>query len=963
MSVTRIDCGNETRRQLIRDQKLNGVDYVDVVGSHLCVHFLTGIPQEFRSSRRGVPLSAREKHAAMAHIVVKGGRRVTNIRVIDIDPEEAASSYEESCLGIELDKAGDWSTYTLCFVDTKNGKPTDRPLKSLDARYSCLEFSFKVDCPAEIDCKTNDSCDISQRPAPAISYMAKDYATFRQLILDRMSLTMPEWRERHVPDIGIAIVEVLAYVADYLSYFQDAVGTEQYLDTARQRISVRRHARLVDYTMHEGCNARVFVHVRVSGDVTLDARDVYFVTGNANDPAVLRESSLEKLPRGWLAFEPLLPRPEIPLRSAHNAICIYTWGNSECCLEKGATRATLLDQKVENHDHDPGVCDDRPWPPRDHHHHDRCECGRAEPRPNLPPRPLALRPGDFLLFEELACAATAKKRVKPGDGGCDDTPQPDADKTHRHVVRLTKVARSCDPVRGNRVLEVEWCREDALPFALCISGIGAPPDCDLVENLAIARGNIVLADHGLTVRDEPLPPIEIVDQSDSCEGEDVIGELTRVARRYRPTLRREPLTFSEPVETWACAATALRQNPRAAVPTAYLDAIPSAFDGEGPLFPNDAFSRLATFAEALMQASPSPQLSALRARLSSEVEALLNAGVVNEDLLAALDANLRELAERWNARNDLLESGGDDKNFVVEIDDNGAAHLRFGDGNCGRAIEPGMAFVATYRTGNGRSGLVGPESIVHAVFRRDFTDVITAVRNPLASVGAVAPEPVQEAKAFAPTAFRKDLARAVTATDYAALARQLRFRERDPRLQSTSAALQWTGSWYEAAVALDPLGTADLEEKLQASVQHRLERYRRMGHDLTVGSATVVPVRLVLDLCIKPDYLRAHVTRAVLDALSSRALPGGQLGFFHPDKLTFGEAVYVSRIVAAVMKVEGVTEVRVVSVERLSHERQKNPDMDKGLLVLARNEIARLDNDPAAPENGILTLRRVRGGR
>ena len=72
---------------------------------------------------------------------------------------------------------------------------------------------------------------------------------------------MPDWRERHVPDLGIALVELLAYVGDHLSYYQDAVATEAYLDTARQRISVRRHARLVDYPMHEGCNARAWVFV------------------------------------------------------------------------------------------------------------------------------------------------------------------------------------------------------------------------------------------------------------------------------------------------------------------------------------------------------------------------------------------------------------------------------------------------------------------------------------------------------------------------------------------------------------------------------------------------------------------------------------------------------------------------------------------------------------------------------
>ena len=67
---------------------------------------------------------------------------------------------------------------------------------------------------------------------------------------------MPDWTERHVPDLGVALVEVLAYTGDYLSYYQDAVATEAYLQTARNRVSVRRHARLTGYRLHEGCHAR-----------------------------------------------------------------------------------------------------------------------------------------------------------------------------------------------------------------------------------------------------------------------------------------------------------------------------------------------------------------------------------------------------------------------------------------------------------------------------------------------------------------------------------------------------------------------------------------------------------------------------------------------------------------------------------------------------------------------------------
>jgi len=185
-----------------------------------------------------------------------------------------------------------------------------------------------------------------------MNYLAKDYASFRQLILDRLAHIMPDWKERHVPDLGITLVELLAYVGDYLSYYQDAVATEAYLDTARQRISVRRHARLVDYVLHEGCNARNWVCVTtdtdMTGDRALKPQSIYFIT-NVRDA---QESTGQFSQRMncvtcrrifYEVFEAVVDRP-IELIAAHNRIRFYTWGERECCLPRGATSATLIDR-------------------------------------------------------------------------------------------------------------------------------------------------------------------------------------------------------------------------------------------------------------------------------------------------------------------------------------------------------------------------------------------------------------------------------------------------------------------------------------------------------------------------------------------------------------------------------------------------------------------------------------------
>ena len=56
----------------------------------------------------------------------------------------------------------------------------------------------------------------------------------------------------------------------------------------------------------------------------------------------------------------------------------------------------------------------------------------------------------------------------------------------------------------------------------------------------------------------------------------------------------------------------------------------------------------------------------------------------------------------WEARRDLLASGPDDRHFVVEIDDDGRAWLRFGNGDAGKAPATGTGFAASI--GWGRRG-------------------------------------------------------------------------------------------------------------------------------------------------------------------------------------------------------------------------------------------------------------------
>jgi predicted phage baseplate assembly protein len=197
----------------------------------------------------------------------------------------------------------------------------------------------------------------------------------------------------------------------------------------------------------------------------------------------------------------------------------------------------------------------------------------------------------------------------------------------------------------------------------------------------------------------------------------------------------------------------------------------------------------------------------------------------------------------------------------------------------------------------------------------------------------------------------------VTSDDYVALTE----RSEKSKIQRAAAPpLRWNGSWYEAHVAVDPLDTEEASENLLREITGYLYPYRRIGHDLSVHPARYVSLDLGLMVCVKPQYLRGHVEAAMLDLFSNRALPDGRFGLFHPNNLTFGQSIYLSKLVAAAQSVEGVQSASVNRLQRL-YERP-NHEMKKGLLALGPLEVARLDNDPNFPERGKLSLD-MRGGK
>jgi Baseplate J-like protein len=860
-------CDDTRRRNAIKGHPtLHGIDFLEVLDDHddpfterqrtLFVHFIEKETQAGRES-----LANLLAQLQVQNVRIEGGERTRDIFVTEISTNLSSPPTSppgaDNVLTARVSKAGDFSPYTLRFVKDAN---VSEPPDGLDPMLSAVSFSFKVACPTPFDCQTPRICADQPKPAPEIDYLAKDYASFRQLMLDRLALLAPQWTERNPSDLGITLVELLAYIGDYLSYQQDAVATESYLNTARRRASVRRHARLVDYPMHDGRNARVWVQVRVdASNIKLSKGTQIFTrvprlgtrigppTGSPPIPSAEYEQAMNLRP---VVFETIA---EATLHQANNEIHFYTWGNDRCCLPKGATRATLR-QSNEN-----GLVN--------------------------------VNPGDVLIFVE---------KRNPENGV-----EEEADPTHRHAVRLTEVKPTTDPLfqeegsnQDVRVVDIEWAAADALPFALCLWEVTVDGEESEREPASVAMGNIVLADHGKTIHDEALPPVPAANFAltkvqprsvSACEEQLIIP----TAPRYRPRLGSSPVTQRTPYDP--------AKPPRSATATTVL-----------------------SIEDRLRLPSP--------------------------------EVNLRESGVEggWKARRELLNSGPTDKAFVVEVETDGSAYLRFGDGTLGLRPASDTTLLATYRVGNGTAGNIGANTLAHIVTAEPVQE--NGVTNFLPAHGGVNAETIEEVRQRAPSAFRKP-ERAVIAADYQEIATRREIAEAcDIDVQRAAATLRWTGSWYTQFLTIDRLKGREVDTPFEQKLRGCMERFRMAGQDLEVDGPSYVSLEIVLGVCVKAGYFFSDVERALLEIFSNRVLPDGRLGVFHPDNFSFGQPVFLSSLIATAQAVTGVESVNVKKFQRQGID--SNEALLAGKLTLGRLEIARLDNDRNFPERGVFTLER-----
>lgn len=312
-------------------------------------------------------------------------------------------------------------------------------VSSIDPFFSrCI---FRLSMIASLNVESDNAVPPPAEEQALVDYTARDYEAFRQLMLDRLAVTDPAYKERHPADIGITLLESLAYVADRLSYYQDAVATEALLPRARNRISIRRHTRLLDYRLSEGMNGRTWVRFEVGSNMFLKKGSA-LVCGFPEDGTVIDRARFtgHRLLESTILFETMHDATLTP--DCSNGIRIHAWGSPEYRLPKSTTKAWLEG-----------------------------------------PKPEGMTIGTIVLFEESLPANSATG--KPEQVQC-------------IPVRLVREpVQQIDDLFGVTITEIEWSQADALPNDLIVTTIDRTTST--IHEATLVYGNMVLADHGQTV--------------------------------------------------------------------------------------------------------------------------------------------------------------------------------------------------------------------------------------------------------------------------------------------------------------------------------------------------------------------------------------------------------------------------------------------------------------------------------
>lgn len=397
---------------------------------------------------------------------IEGGSLAGQVQVVD-----AIAGGESHILELKVQPIGDYSTYTLKVIHrdvmldiddnpVMNGGGNPVLESKIDPLFEKKNFKFRPGC-FNSNCAPNASSE-SPSQEPVIDYLVRDFDSFKHLLINAMRVRVPDWQPTSEADLDQVLIDLIAADADELSDYQDRVMNEAYFGRSRKRISLARHARLMDYHIHQGNQASTMIVLKVSADVPIAKG---FGAWNGE---------------GWQDHDAVI------FAGIHDQECyedlselsLYSWGGVVTALEKGSTEADIVSPAGTT----------------------RID---AENLRDLILRTALTREYREQLRQHEVLSLIIEERLNPETGT-----ENGRDKTARQLLRLLDDDRAAevihDPVEDAWVVRVRWQDRDKLKRRFCFvtQCLGMGPQ----ENVSLFYGNLIKVTHGRPHRTTFYPP-------------------------------------------------------------------------------------------------------------------------------------------------------------------------------------------------------------------------------------------------------------------------------------------------------------------------------------------------------------------------------------------------------------------------------------------------------------------------
>jgi hypothetical protein len=935
----------EDRLTALREQpvkRVTGIDFVQVVDpadqTVLRVFFLIDPDKLSDPIVNTTDLPIHVSTDTVTIISVSGGERLAEVPVVRATYKQVPLDGEtRTVLEVQTAEPGDFSIYRLTVIDEPEKLVSERKQR-FDRFFNGVEFSFKQGCPSDLDCKPQAlECPPEQFVDFPIDYLARDFASMRNALLDFAAHRYPDWTEKIAADAGVMLAEIMAALGDEFSYIQDRYAREAYLETATQRRSLRRHTQLVDYHIHDGLTAGTFLDLEVKqsadggpdGGTFLNAGGRVWALGQGEPPIPFeigaglndqRKTLRTLLFSVGLEFQADLDGGvfSVALRQefADHHIFFSDTPAPELSVQDTGSRWLISHPVVAflvAREHDTlniyGV-GRQFWVHRDWNEMVVHLPDVSKPCLPVEATELFLR-GTFPTADQVPAGEDLAKFWVGKWLLLQTEPQDPAIPARRHLVRVVEVEHTTDSVYRDveadrinppplAITRIKWEDAQALPFEMCLSDMAV-------------HGNLVFATAGETITEffsirtnEHIPPAQ--------------AETVELA-----------LERQGPLDEIACRRSVTYLYSLKHTETQGLGWLGELHDAKPEVEIQEVEVKAAE-----LQPLTTPQIWQWQ-------RTLLDARGF-EDVFALDDGTWRRIIG-FRRIGEVIEH--------VDYASGAGFTIRFGDGEFGKTPHDKAVFRVRYRTGPGTKANLPADTVVNLKnpedkTQADLASVLAAVTNPLPITSGVDPEDPAVIKQLAPEAFRAITFRAVRPEDYAEIA------ERLPWVQRAGARFRWTGSWLSAFVTADPLGSFELSPEHRTELANLMDCVRQAGRDVFVRNPRFVNIDLEIKICVEPFAYAGQVKARVLEALVGRKGVRPTKGFFDPDNFTFGTPLRRATLEAAIQDVAGVR-----GVEKMCLRARGITELREFVELtfnVGLDQVIRLQNDPRFPERGSLRI-------